>query len=467
MNSSPPSRTVLSAIAWAAVLGGPAAAQTPPPSQQVVKPPIAQLWMDVATHSMPGMPALPTGAFGLGAAGGGNNAFGNTRGMMPGRYVDIALHTQRKPAGTEGAQVLPAAAGLPPGVPLLPPQREASRLGASAGDDPTQMEMPRGRVLLYWGCGEEVRPGQPRVVDFSRAKPEEWGQFMQGRAPRERGAVDRPGNALWPNERDRRNFAADASLVGEYVVTGDGVPAGLKFALGQAQDFMPALALAQSGSPADVVRLSWQPLANAQAYFINAMGGGETADGATEMVLWISAEVPDPGMALIDYASPANVAQWLKERVLLAPTTSACAVPKGIFAKAQGTMLRMIAYGPELNLAHPPRPADVKIAWEPEWAVRVRTKSTAMAQLGAAPARGGARATAPAAPGGTPAGTTTAARPDCPPPSGSPSAAQAGAEVGGATVGGGFGRALGSAVGGLLGALGGKSEEKPPPECPR
>ena len=45
-------------------------------------------------------------------------------------------------------------------------------------------------------------------------------------------------------------------------------------------------------------------------------------------------------------------------------------------------MLRMIAYGNELNLAHPPRPADPKIAWEPQWAVKVRVKSVANAMLG-------------------------------------------------------------------------------------
>lgn len=45
-------------------------------------------------------------------------------------------------------------------------------------------------------------------------------------------------------------------------------------------------------------------------------------------------------------------------------------------------MVRMIAYGPELHLAHPPRPANPKAPWDPEWAVRVRVKSTGMAILG-------------------------------------------------------------------------------------
>jgi hypothetical protein len=42
----------------------------------------------------------------------------------------------------------------------------------------------------------------------------------------------------------------------------------------------------------------------------------------------------------------------------------------------------MIAYGKESHLAWPPRPDDPKAAWDPEWDVRVRTKSTALAMLG-------------------------------------------------------------------------------------
>ena len=390
------------AAAIAAVNSSGATAQTK--SQQVVKPPVAQLWMDVATMTMPGMPDLASipgagalgGLFGAGG-GGGNNAFGNTRGMMPGRYVDIALFTQRKPAGTEGVQSVPQVTGLAPTLPLVPPP---ARSGATPTDssrpDPTEIERPKGRILFYWGCSEAVRPGQPRVLDLARAAPQEWAGFMQGRATSDRGALSRPGHALWPNEKDRRSFGRDASLVGDHSVSGEGVPAGLKFALSEANDLMPAIALTQSGTPADTLQLSWQAVGPARAYFINAIGSG---DGDT--VFWSSAEVPEVGMGLMDFASPANVEQWLKEKVLLAPTVTQCAVPKGIFAKAAGAMLRMIAYGPELNIAYPPRPADVKQPWEPEWAVRVRTKSTAMAQLGveargAAPERMGSERAPPA-----------------------------------------------------------------------
>lgn len=374
----------LAIVASAALLHGTVLAQA-----QVVKPPVAQLWMDAATFTMPGMPEMPDmpgmsalgGLFGRPGAGGGNS-FGSTRSMSPGRWMDIALFTQRKPAGTEGTQLVPQGTGLAPTLALRPPERQTGRGSGDAGDIP-EIERPKGRISFYWGCSDTVRPGQPRVLDFSTAGAQEWGNFMQGRAVRDRGAQSAPGNALWPNPKDQRRLGREASIAGEHAVSGDGVPAGLKFSITQANDLMPAISLEKSGSQADVLRLAWPSVNNARAYFMNAMSGSEAAGGGSDMVFWSSAEVPDFGMGLMDYASPANIDQWLREKVLLPASASKCAIPKGIFAKAEGAMLRMIAYGPELNLAYPPRPADVKVAWEPEWAVRVRTKSAALVLLGA------------------------------------------------------------------------------------
>jgi hypothetical protein len=54
-------------------------------------------------------------------------------------------------------------------------------------------------------------------------------------------------------------------------------------------------------------------------------------------------------------------------------------------------MLRAIAYGTEVNMAYPPRPTDPKIAWEPEWNVKIRVKSmtTGMFGMQDMPAMGG------------------------------------------------------------------------------
>jgi hypothetical protein len=140
-----------------------------------------------------------------------------------------------------------------------------------------------------------------------------------------------------------------------------------------------------------VWQLTWQAVPHARAYFIAAMGGQGDESGAAEMTLWTSSELPDSGFGLVDYQTNKSVDQWLGEKVLLSPTATRCDVPKGIFGEGENAMamLRMIAYGTELNLAYPPRPADPKVAYEPEWALKLRTKSVAMSMLGM-PSMGGA-----------------------------------------------------------------------------
>ncbi len=139
---------------------------------------------------------------------------------------------------------------------------------------------------------------------------------------------------------------------------------------------MPAIQVRQQKSPT-AVQLSWNAIPHARAYFLGSMGalpGGEQG-----FMLWTSSELPESGFGLFDYQTNAAVDGWLKDRVLLAPTVTTCAVPNE--AAGQG-MLRAIAYGTELNLAHPPRPTDPKIAWEPEWNVKIRVKSMSTTMMG-------------------------------------------------------------------------------------
>lgn len=355
---------------------------------QLVKPPVAQYWMDVATMSMAGMDEMPSMGGGLagmiggmaGVPGMGGASFGATRGMMPGRWLDLAVVTQRKPAGTEATQTIPSGQAMGPNLTLLPvvvqPQvkTQGERAPREAGEVP---ERPKGRMLFYWGCSETVLPGQPRVLDFSTAGAADYGKFMMGRAVRDSGAKADPGHSIWPNEKHRQNVPKEASLVGQHAISGEGLPESLKFAIGQQQDFMPKLGINSNGGGAAAIALNWQTLPTARAYFLSAMSGSEG-----EMVIWSSSDVPEPGWGLMDYASNANVDKWLQEKVLLPANRTQCAIPAGIFAKAQGAMLRGIAYGSELNLVHPPRPSDPRVAWEQEWVARVRVKSLTMVTLG-------------------------------------------------------------------------------------
>ena len=381
-------RRLLAQLCWAPVVVGVplAAAQTAPK----IPSPLAQFWLDVATHnlSIPGMEAMEespmTGMMG--------NFFGAAKGPMgsPGKWLDTALYTRDKPGGSEAQHGIPAALQMGPSLPLVPVQAQPQGPRGPAAQRDEEPEKPKGRMLFYWGCSDIVRPGQPRVIDFAKATPQDYASFMVGRFAPDRGAKAVPGRSVWPNPKDSQRVPRDATLVGEHMVSGEGVPPSLRFALSSAYDFMPRLRMAAAGDIKAAIPVTWEGVSAAQAYFLTAMGSGQGKDGAADMIIWSSSTQPDPGWGLMDYLTPARVEQLLQEKVVLAPDLRQCDIPAGIFASAQGAMVRMIAYGPELNLTYPPRPSNPKLSWDPQWSVRLRLKSTSMTLLGEkaeAPAR--------------------------------------------------------------------------------
>lgn len=348
---------------------------------QVVKPPVAQYWMDISTVSMAGIDDMPgmglvTGMLGGKGTTGDGSGFGATKGLSPGRWLDLAVVTQRKPAGTQATQTIPPGQSMGPSLTLLPVEASPSKPATDTKEASGAPEQPKGRILFYWGCSDTVRAGQPRVLDFSTAGPQEYGKFMTGRGARQPGASATPGHSIWPNPQHRQSVPKGASLVGQHAIAGDGLPGSLKFAVPEAQDIMPPLALAASGGGSSATNIKWPAIKTAKAYFLNAMGGSEQ-----EMVIWSSSEVPEPGWGLMDYLGSADLDKWLAEKVLLPATQTQCAIPTDIFAKSDGAMVQGIAYGQELHLAYPPRPTDRKVAWEPEWAAHIRVKSLALLPL--------------------------------------------------------------------------------------
>jgi hypothetical protein len=404
--------TTMHTILRPAILATSVAAALSAQAQANVKPPKVQLWMDVSTGGMAGLPEMPAGLPAMGglfggggrAAGGSPTSYGQARGMtvMPPRVLDIALYNSLKP-GQEAQQAVPAGMRMGESLPLVPPRPEAAPREREPGDTvETPRDPPKGRILVYWGCGDTVRRGQPRVIDLARGNPADFGAAFAGRFVPDRGARVTPQHALYPNEKNRVQLSRESSLVGEHRVQGDGIPASMRFTLGAAQDLMPVIDLQTRGSLKDSVALSWPVVPHARAYYLHGMG-----QVGNDLVLWSSAETGDTGTGLFDYLPNATIDRWLKENVLLKPETTACAVPKGIFAGAEGAMARMMAYGGESNFAHPPRPADARATWEPEWAVRVRVKGGTMAMLGedsgnrgaaSAATGGGQEAAQPAAP---------------------------------------------------------------------
>lgn len=377
--------TTLLALPAAAAL-----AQTPP---QKVSPPEAQAWIDLATYSGFGMPSMGGGGGGamamlggmLGNATGLNtNRFGHTKTGTAGRWMDVTLSVRRQPNLADATMAVPPGSGLAPTLTLASPKAAPPAPVRSDDErdiDPPEYEKPKGKVSLYWGCGDEVRAGQPRTVDFATALPQDLMQMFNGRRATQRGTHSAVGRPLWPSEPDSRMVPASATLAGDMGFAGTGVPDSFRFKLPPAQDLMPPLELqqAQADGGGGATQLSWAALPTARGYFIAAMGARKGEDA--HMVIWTSSELPDSGFGLVDYQTNASVDRWLKDKVLLPAAATSCTVPKGVFS-GEGAMLRAIAYGSEINLAHPPRPTDPKVAWEPEWAVKVRLKSVSTAMLG-------------------------------------------------------------------------------------
>ena len=332
-------RLLITGACLAATASPAALAQQATPPRPADKPPIAQGWIDIATFASPGgmagMAAMMGGSGGntpMSAVFGGKkqgNQFGLTQAGGSGSYVDVTLRTSRNPSLAEALQAVPPGSKLEPTLQLkvLPQAKPVPERSDDSIEEPG--EPPKAKFKLYWGCGATVRPGQPKVVDLQTATIKEFGDIFKGRRATQRGTHSAPGRPVWPNPTDNRLVPAGSSFAGAHAFSGEGVPESFKFTLPPAQDIMPAIAL-QQAQVAGVTQLSWQVLPTARGYFIAAMGGKGDGDTA-EMTLWTSSELPDSGFGLVDYQTNKSVDQWLKEKVLLAPTTTHCDVPKGIF----------------------------------------------------------------------------------------------------------------------------------------
>jgi hypothetical protein len=295
------------------------------------------------------------------------------------RNLTLQLGSPQRPTGApEAAHLPPATLGAGASLPLVTPQ------GAPPAP-PTPNQMPQmgqaqGRILIYWGCGEHARSGQPVEIDLAR--------MSRGEVPAAMAALNLrymiPPSAAtsttygeWPNERGRTQVPATGSLVGDHVVRGNYSPE-IRFSLAQGQDFLaPVNVTSNTASASGAVPVAWQAIPNARAYFVMATGARE--DGT--IVMWSSSEVQAMQMAF-DYLAPEEITRLLQQRVLLSPQTTQCTVPAEVAGSVQAASLMVNAFGPEANFSHPARPANPPRNWAPEWTVKLRTRSTHMGMLG-------------------------------------------------------------------------------------
>ncbi len=324
------------------------------------KPPIAQYWMNVETASGMSMPGMSGGIAGMMAGAMGGQ-------QQNGRKMSLHLGSQRPADAPNAAHEIPQGMNMGPSLPLLTPRGAAERQPTER-ERHESMERPKGRMLIYWGCGEATRAGQPVIIDFARMGQGQMPSGMAGRNVSGGGPVAGRTNGLWPNQQDSKAVPDSASLLGDHKIRGNYTP-DISFALGAGHDFMERVELETSARGAGATSVRWNAPSTATGYFATAMGG----DG-NDVVMWSSSEVQESGGSLMDYVPPAEVARLIREKVVMPPQTTECTVPAAVVKQAQ--MFSFIAYGPEANFGHPPRPQD------PQWYVKVRFKSTASTILG-------------------------------------------------------------------------------------
>ena len=349
-------KSVLTAGAVAAVSIGAAPAKDPPP--------IASYWMDVSTQSGLGAGMSPGGRPNMGQImqmmSGGGSSVGHT--------IDLRLASKDKPAAAPQADHwIPAGLQMGPSLPLVTPVRQPTE--PTTPGMPANWQQPKGRMLIYWGCGEHVGAGQPTVIDFAKLAPGKMPPGMASIASMAKvvsGPNSAPGFGRWPNDRDSRAVPAAGSLVGAHKVQANYAP---PIAFSLSQDFMPGLGLREAGSlPSGASRLMWQPVPAATGYALAMFGSNPNGD----VLMWSSAK--SASMVTLDYLAPSEVKRLIAAGAVLPPSTNECVLPAEVAAASPMGMVTMIGYGPEANFAEAPK--------APKWVTKVRYKTTASLMRG-------------------------------------------------------------------------------------
>lgn len=353
------------------------------PAAQVVTGPVSTYWMSAETSS-------GIGAGLTGAAGGARPSLGSIMGAMRNagavnHRVTLQLGSSQAPASPAAAHTVPATFGIGPKLNLLSPTTAPPPEPGERTEVPKEFQRPKGRMLIFWGCGAHARPGQPLVLDFAQMTQ---GKFPPGLANAMKGLdytpMQPPSPARnktygeWPNSRANPSAPpSSSSLVGAHTVEGNYTSA-INYTLAQNQDYLPSLGLRTAKAADGSAQLTWTPAAQARAYLAMAVGGGSQ----DTVALWISTEGQAAAFGLPDYLSPADLTRLVGQRALLPATASSCAVPKEFVDAAPAAFVTLAGYGEEANFSFPPRPADPRTPWNIDWTVKVRYRTADSAILG-------------------------------------------------------------------------------------
>lgn len=321
--------------------------------------PVARYDMRAGTFS--GMPTGMGGAMGMmfGGGRGGNN-------VQHELYLRLGSSQAPAKGNAKADHFPPPTAKLGKSVALTTPRQER-------GVDELPQK-PKGRLLIFWGCGERSPEGQPVVIDFAR--------LAAGQTP--------PG--LWtstvvrdwgPNAQNSRTFGRWPSEDGKYVKPDTALPGPHRVASNYApeigftltKDFMAPLRVNNSTLASGASMARWSGIPDATAYLVGLFGGRMTAQGEMgDMVMWTSSSTRQFGGGLSDWLSPGQAAGLVRDRTLLAPAATNCMIPADVIRAAGDFKVgTLTAFGPEESFSYPPRPATGP--WNLQWTARIRHRS--------------------------------------------------------------------------------------------
>lgn len=265
---------------------------------------------------------------------------------------------------------------MPPGAKLG--KSVALTYREERGEGDALPQRPKGRMLIFWGCGERAPKGQPVVIDFARlaagqVPPGLWSStIIRDWGPT---ALNSKTFGRWPAE-DGKYAKPDSALPGTHRVAANYSP---EIAFNLTKDFMRPLSARQAANASGSTLVSWAGIPDATGYVL-FMFGGKQAPGGREMgdmVMWTSSASRQFGGGLSDWLTPGQVAGLVRERTVLPPSATSCTVPLEVKQAAPDFRMTMLtAFGPMEEFSYPPRPANPREPWNLQWTARIRHKST-------------------------------------------------------------------------------------------
>lgn len=370
----------------AAAITGAVHAATKPAVKQVVTGPVAVYWMNTSTSS-----GMTLGGMG----GGGKPSLSSIMGAMGGgsnvsHSLTMELGSSQAASGEPSADHLPPA-GLNVGndLPLYWKETVVKETPTQPTEETHEdYQPPKGKILIFWGCGEHAPKNQPVVIDLAKiTDPAERMKMMKQMMPATGMTLDsvhppQPHDwksyGEWPNKKSSKGLGGDSSLVGAHTVKGNYSPQ-IDFTLSQSQDFLPPIQVTGNAKgPSGAVPLTWQPMARSKGFMATAIGGAQDV-----VVMWTSSAVQTAMMGFApQYLTANDIDRLQAQKILLPGDATGCTVPAEVTGAAQGLIYGITAYGGDTNMAYPPRPEDPAKPWNIQWETKVRYRSSTGGILG-------------------------------------------------------------------------------------